>query len=142
MRLIGPPITAVVAAGPPSGLDLRGLLPGMGAIRRRCPETGGERAAQPEYASALGVGGKARAGLEAPSETQQGQRFTVVSGAEELVGATGRPWQLGRLLGVGQRVRRCGVDSGLERGPTRPRKQCCGERGQHGRVGQHSKERN
>ena len=39
----------------------------MGAVRRRCPETGGERAAQPEYASALGVGGKARAGLEAPS---------------------------------------------------------------------------
>ena len=27
-RLIGPPITAVVSAGPPSGLDLRGLLPG------------------------------------------------------------------------------------------------------------------
>ena len=32
-------------------------------------------------ASALGIGGKARAGLEAPSETQQDQRFTVVSGA-------------------------------------------------------------
>ena len=80
-RFIGPPITAVVAAGPPSGLDLRGLLPGGGAVRRGCPEKGGERAAQPEYASALGVGGKARAGLVAPSETQQGQRFTVVCGA-------------------------------------------------------------
>ena len=80
-RLIGPPITAVVTAGPPSGLDLRGLLPGVGAVRRRCPETGGERAAQPEYASALGIGGKGRAVLEAPSGPHQVQRITVASGA-------------------------------------------------------------
>ena len=68
-------------ASPPSGLDLRGLLPGVGAVRRRCPETGGERAAQPEYASALGIGGKGRAVLEAPSGPHQVQRITVASGA-------------------------------------------------------------
>ena len=96
----------MVAASPPSGLDLRGLLPGMEAFRRRCPETGGERAARPEYASALGVGGKARAGLEALSGTHHGQRFTVVSGAEAVAGATGGLLNRGSLPSVGQRGKR------------------------------------
>ena len=85
---------------PHPGWTYGGYCQGWGAVRRRCPETDRRRAAKPQYSAALAIGGKLRLVLEAPSGPGHSQRITVASGTEEVVGATGGPWNRRALEGL------------------------------------------